>query len=185
MSEHIFGDLAGDMLRTFILIYVATFAVATLQDIFSAEKIKDFVSGKNRFIGYFVAVGMGIFTPFCSCSSIPVFIGFLAAKIPLGIAMAFLVSSPLLSEIAMIILPTAYNGVELMVLYIVSGSIISVAAGWLTDYYNPEKYIIFRFPQRRKLKRKLLKGKNGVKDFIISAHNFAYGTLKGIALFVL
>ena len=147
-------EFVTNVLKICILIYIVTFCISLLQDKFAPERIRDFVKGKNPWLGYLAAVGMGMLTPFCSCSSIPVFIGFLAARIPLGISMAFLISSPLISEIALAVLATLpEHRLRLITTYIFSGAIISIFGGWLCDRFRLEQHIIFKFPDRIKMAR--------------------------------
>src|SRR5574344_1003706 len=89
-----------DTIKIFLLIYFMLFVVSLFRAQLSAEKIKHYFSGKSSWIGYILAVMLGVVTPFCSCSSIPLFLAFISAGIPFGITMAFLISSPLISEIA-------------------------------------------------------------------------------------
>lgn len=179
-------NFINEIITIFFSIYIVTFIIAMLKNVFSPEKIKKFVENRNKWIGYLTAVTMGLFTPFCSCSSIPVFIGFLAAKIPIGISIAFLISSPLLSEIAVIILPTIKpNGWMLLFFYILSGTIIAVIAGFLSDKLKLNKEIIFKFPEQKIIKKKLNDNRVSVLKFLKSAHDFSINTLKNIYLYVI
>ena len=174
-----------EIIEIFGLIYIATFIISMLKNIFSPEKIKNFVENKNKWIGYLTAVVMGLFTPFCSCSSIPVFIGFISAKIPIGISIAFLISSPLLSEIAVIILPTIKpNGWTLLFFYVISGTIISVIAGFLADNLNLNKEIIFEFPEQKVIAKRLNNNRISIIKYLKSAHYFSINTLKNIYPYV-
>lgn len=179
-------DFITDVLKICALIYIATFCVSLIQDKFAPEKIRDFVKGKNPWPGYLVAVGMGTFTPFCSCSSIPVFIGFLAAGVPLGISMAFLISSPLISEIALTILVSfPENGLYLASVYMISGSIISILGGWICDRFGFNQDIIFQFPKRIYVEKNItLQHVSSIYSCLYSAHFYALQTLKNISVYV-
>lgn len=183
-SVHFFIE---DISKIFILLYLLIFFISLFRTQLSPEKVKDYLSGKSRWYGYVLAVFLGIITPFCSCSSIPLFIGFIVAGVPFGVAMAFLVSSPLVSEIAALMLLTLEGaGPFVTVIYILSGSLIAILAGYLSDLFNLGKYAKIR-PEVKKSccccgsdskKEKL-------KTLIVSANSFAYETTKSIALYVI
>ena len=137
-----------DSLKIFVLIYVLIFFISLFRAQLSPEKVRDYLSGKSRWSGYFLAVFLGVVTPFCSCSSIPLFMGFLAAGVPFGVSMAFLISSPLISEIAaFMLLSMGSYGVYIVTIYIISGTMISVLAGYLADKFNIEKYLALNVPK--------------------------------------
>ncbi len=176
----------AETLKILALIYTATFAVGLLQDVFSPEKIRDYIKGKSVWVGYMAAIGMGIFTPFCSCSSIPVFLGFLSAGIPFGISAAFLISSPLISETALILLPSVpHHGGWLTVVYILSGTLTALSGGYLADRFKLESNIIFKFPERKPISRKQQAEAAKIGERVLSANLFAYSTLKSIFPYVL
>ena len=89
-----------DTTKIFVLLAAMIFVVGFLRAGVDATRIRDWLKGKNRFLGYFLAAILGAVTPFCSCSSIPLFLGFMAARIPVGITMAFLITSPCVNEAA-------------------------------------------------------------------------------------
>lgn len=174
-----------DITKIFVLIYVLIFVISLFRAQLSAEKVRDYLSGKNRWYGYFLAVFLGVVTPFCSCSSIPLFIGFIAAGIPVGITMAFLISSPLISEIATIMLLGMKGAGPLVALvYVLAGMVIAVAGGWLADFFRLEKWLVYKpavtgvaCSCRGNIKQRM-------KELVIYAHHFAWDTLKGIWLYV-
>lgn len=179
-------EFIPDVLKISFLIYIATFCVSLLQDKFAPEKIRNFVKEKNPWLSYLAAVGMGTLTPFCSCSSIPVFIGFLAAGIPLGISMAFLISSPLISEIALaILIALPKHGIYLTMVYLLSGSIISILGGWLCDHFRLERHIIFKFPKQTKIARNTSCKPQSFYSCLYSAHFNALQTLKNIGIYII
>lgn len=129
-----------DTIKIFALIYVMLFVVSLFRAQLSPEKIKNYLLGKSAWIGYLLAVLLGVVTPFCSCSSIPLFIAFIAAGIPFGMTMTFLISSPLISEIAAaLLLITPNAGPVAAGVYILAGAIISIAGGYLCDKYGLER----------------------------------------------
>lgn len=152
----------------------------------SPERVRDYLSDKSRWSGYFLAVFLGVVTPFCSCSSIPIFMGFLAAGVPFGVSIAFLVSSPLISEIAAImLLGMGSFGLYIVSVYIVSGTIISVLAGYLADKFNLEKYLALQIPQVVAPKCACASVKEKAKALILYAHQFAWNLIKSLYLYIL
>lgn len=129
-----------DTIKIFALIYIMLFVVSLFRAQLSPEKIKNYLLGKSAWIGYLLAVFLGVVTPFCSCSSIPLFIAFIAAGIPFGMTMTFLISSPLISEIAAaLLLITPNAGPVAAIVYILAGAVISILGGYLCDKYGLER----------------------------------------------
>lgn len=129
-----------DTIKIFALIYIMLFVVSLFRAQLSPEKIKNYLLGKSAWVGYLLAVFLGVVTPFCSCSSIPLFIAFIAAGIPFGMTMTFLISSPLISEIAAaLLLITPNAGAPAAIVYILAGTFISVLGGYLCDKFGLER----------------------------------------------
>ena len=175
-----------DTLKIFVLIYVLIFFISLFRAQLSPEKVRDYLSGKSRWSGYFLAVFLGVVTPFCSCSSIPLFMGFLAAGVPFGVSMAFLISSPLISEIAaFMLLSMGGYGVYIVTIYIISGTMISVLAGYLADKFNIEKYLALNIPKTTPS----VCGCKSVKEKAVSlikyANSFAWDTVRSLAIYIL
>ncbi|MEN6291046.1 MAG: permease, partial [Methanobacterium sp.] len=117
-----------DTIKILILLAVLIFVISFFRSYISPVKIRQIVSGKNEYLGNILAALLGTITPFCSCSAVPLFIGFVEAGIPLGVTFSFLISSPMVNEIAVILL-LGMVGWEITGLYILSGLIIAIAAG--------------------------------------------------------
>lgn len=175
-----------DTIKIFLLIYLMIFVISLFRKQLHPDKIKEYLSGKTRFYGYLLAVALGVVTPFCSCSSIPLFVAFIAAGIPFGITMAFLISSPLISEVATVLLLITPNaGVPAAIAYVTIGVAISILGGWLCDKLHLEKHII-------QSEKKCGCGGNchdhsiagEIKSTIAYAHEFAIDTLKQIWVYV-
>ncbi|MFA7074974.1 MAG: permease [Endomicrobiaceae bacterium] len=174
-----------DTTKIFALIYIIIFVISLFRAQLSPEKVRAYLSGKSRFYGYLLAVFLGIVTPFCSCSSIPIFMGFLAAGVPFGVSMAFIISSPLVSEIATIMLLGMQGaGVKIAAIYVLSGSIIAVIGGWLSDKFNLEKYLIFK-PVVINVQEQTSSVKEKLLALVKYANSFAYTTIKSLALYIL
>lgn len=177
-----------DTIKIFFLIYIMLFIVSLFRAQLNPDKIKQYLSGKTRFYGYILAVFLGVVTPFCSCSSIPLFLTFIAAGIPFGIAMAFLIASPLISEVAAVLLMTMPEaGVPTMLAYILSGGIIAVIGGWLCDKFKLERLVK---PIEAEVEEKChCKGEKNIQERVSSTIAFANGyaiqTVKEIWLYVL
>jgi hypothetical protein len=128
----IFGEALNffiyDTLKIFLLLIVIIFVVSIVRTFFSPEKTREILGKKKSFIGNILAALLGIVTPFCSCSAVPLFLGFVEAGIPLGITFSFLVASPMINEVALVMLWGLF-GWKISLLYIGSGLIISIIAG--------------------------------------------------------
>lgn len=179
------GFFIEDFFKIFLLIYVTLFVVSLFRYQLSPEKIKEYLSGKNLFLGYLLAIILGALTPFCSCSSIPLFLGFSAAGIPFGITMAFLISSPLISEVAvLLLLITPQAGLRVALVYILVGAIISLLGGWLCDVFHLKKYLdIEDMPEHEHSHSNSVSEK--IKSTVIFANTYAVDVIKEIGLYVI
>ena len=117
-----------DTTKIFALLLLMIYAIALVRASLNVERVRDYLAGKNRFVGYFMGSGFGAVTPFCSCSSIPVFLGFTSAGIPVGITMAFLITSPLINEVAILLL-VSLLGWKFTVIYVLVGMSVGMLAG--------------------------------------------------------
>jgi len=114
--------------KIFFLLVVIIFAIAFVRSFFPPEKTKRFLEKLPEFAGNVLAALLGIVTPFCSCSAVPLFIGFIEAGVPLGVTFSFLVSSPMVIEVALIMLWGLF-GWKIALLYIASGLVVSILSG--------------------------------------------------------
>ncbi|SDF01778.1 permease [Sporolituus thermophilus] len=119
-----------DSLKIFFMLSVIIFGVSVLRSYFPPERTKRILSHKREFYGNIVAALLGIVTPFCSCSAVPVFIGFIESGVPLGITFSFLISSPMVNEVALVML-WGLLGWKIATIYIASGVTIAIVAGYL------------------------------------------------------
>jgi uncharacterized membrane protein YraQ (UPF0718 family) len=129
-----------DTIKIFILLAVIIFTVSIIRTFLSPEKIRGILSRKNKYIGNFLAAVLGIITPFCSCSAIPLFLGFMEAGIPLGTTFSFLVSSPMINEVALVLLLGSF-GWKVALIYIGSGLIIAILSGILIGKLRVENLV--------------------------------------------
>lgn len=136
-SIHFFIE---DVSKIYVLLIVMIYFISILRAGLNTDKIKNYLERRGRWAGYFIASGFGAVTPFCSCSSIPLFLGFTSAGIPLGITMAFLITSPLINEVAIILLGSML-GIKFMVIYVVIGISSGIIGGFIIDLLKAERYM--------------------------------------------
>jgi uncharacterized membrane protein YraQ (UPF0718 family) len=117
-----------DSVKVTLLLAVIVFCVAIIRSFITPQKVKKWVAGRTEGVGNIVAAVLGIPTPFCSCSAVPLFIGFVESGVPLGITFSFLIASPLINEVAAAML-LAMFGWQIALIYIVSGLFIAIIAG--------------------------------------------------------
>ncbi|MCG9728475.1 permease [Shewanella sp. Isolate13] len=129
-----------DTTKIFALLIVMIYAIGWLRTSLNVERVRGYLAGKPKLIGYGLGSGFGAITPFCSCSSIPVFLGFTSAGIPIGITMAFLLTSPLINEVAVLLL-FSLLGLEITLLYIVTGITIGIIGGAILDLLKAERWL--------------------------------------------
>lgn len=134
-----------DTIKIWVLLLTIIFAVSFLRTWFNTEKVRAYLSGKREFTGNILAALFGIITPFCTCSAIPLFLGFLQARIPIGVTFSFLISAPLNNEIAIAMLFGLF-GWKITAIYIGFGLFIAIAGGWIIGRFNIEKYVLITVP---------------------------------------
>jgi uncharacterized protein len=117
-----------DTIKILILLALLIFVISFFRSYISPFRVRQIISGRNEYLGNVLAALLGTITPFCSCSAVPLFIGFVEAGIPLGVTFSFLISSPMVNEIAAILL-LGMVGWVITGLYIISGLIIAIVAG--------------------------------------------------------
>ncbi|MHB0885955.1 MAG: permease [Bacillota bacterium] len=132
-----------DTTKVLLLLAIIIYVVAIIRSFFPPERARRLLSGRSQFFGHVAAALLGIVTPFCSCSAVPLFIGFTEAGIPLGVTFSFLISSPMVNEVALILLWGLF-GWRIALLYIATGVIVAIVAGmvigrlhlegWVEDY---------------------------------------------------
>jgi uncharacterized membrane protein YraQ (UPF0718 family) len=131
-----------DTVKIFILLITIIFIVSFLRTYFNTEKVRVYLQGKSEFSGNILAALFGIITPFCSCSAIPLFLGFMQARIPVGITFSFLISAPLNNEIAIAMLFGLF-GWKITAIYIGFGLLVAILGGYLMGKIpNIEKYVL-------------------------------------------
>jgi len=129
-----------DTLKIFLLLTTIIFVVAIIRSSFPPERTKRILSHKREYIGNVMAALLGIVTPFCSCSAVPLFIGFVESGVPLGVTFSFLISSPMVNEVALIMLWGMF-GWKIALIYIGSGLLVAIFAGIVIGKLKMEKYV--------------------------------------------
>ncbi len=135
-----------DSVKILLLLFVLIFVIGVLRTFLSQKKTKQWM-GKKGVSGNFYAALFGAVTPFCSCSSIPIFFGFLEAGIPLGVTFSFLITSPLINEY-LVILMLGFFGWKVTALYVLSGMAIGVVSGLILGRMNLDKYLVLDFAEK-------------------------------------
>ena len=130
-----------DTLKIFILLITIIYLVTLLRSYFPIEKARDYLSGKHKLVGHVMAAIFGVITPFCSCSAIPLFLGFLQARIPLGVTFSYLISAPL-SDAVVIAMLFSIFGWKIALLYVGIGLLIAIVAGLIIGAMNLEKEVL-------------------------------------------
>lgn len=129
-----------DIVKIFILLSVLIYFISYIQSYFPPERTKKLLGGIKGIKGNILGALLGTITPFCSCSSIPLFIGFTSAGLPIGVTFSFLISSPLV-DLASFLLLTSFFGVKIALIYVVVGLILAVLGGTIIDKLRLEKYV--------------------------------------------
>ncbi len=129
-----------DTLKIFFLLTVIIFVVAIIRSWFPPEKTKRILSHKREYVGNVIAALLGIVTPFCSCSAVPLFIGFVESGVPLGVTFSFLVSSPMVNEVALIMLWGMF-GWKIALIYIGTGLMVAIVSGIIIGRLKMEKHV--------------------------------------------
>lgn len=130
-----------DTVKILILLFVIIFFMGIVNSYFPVDKVKNYLSRHKLYgLEYLMASLFGVVTPFCSCSSVPLFIGFVRGGIPLGVTFAFLITSPLVNEVA-IGLFIGLFGLKTTLIYIVSGILLGTISGVILQYLKLERYL--------------------------------------------
>ena len=129
-----------DVAKIFALLVVVIYVMGLLRALVAPEKVRAFVRGRPDWQARGLAVLLGAVTPFCSCSSVPLFIGFVEAGIPLGVTFSFLIASPMINEVAAVIL-VGVLGWKLAALYVLAGLVVAWFGGLVMQRFRPERWV--------------------------------------------
>ena len=138
------GDAAHffvmDVSKILVLLTLVIYVMGLLRALLRPERGREFIRKRGNISSRFMAVGLGAVTPFCSCSSVPLFIGFVEAGIPLGVTLSFLIASPMVNEVAIVVLATVI-GWKMTLIYVVSGLSVALIGGFVLERFKPERWV--------------------------------------------
>lgn len=129
-----------DVPKVFMLLVLITFGVGIIRTFFTPERTRSLLVGRREFVGNILAGLLGVPTPFCSCSAVPLFLGFVEAGVPMGVTLSFLIASPMVNEVALVLLLGMF-GWRVAAIYISTGLVIAIISGWLIGRLHPERYL--------------------------------------------
>jgi uncharacterized protein len=129
-----------DVPKILLLLTAVIFAVGIVRSFFTPERTRALLGGKREGVGNAMAATLGIVTPFCSCSAVPLFLGFVESGVPLGVTFSFLIAAPMVNEIALVLLYGLF-GWEVAALYLVTGLVIAIVAGWVIGRLRMDRYV--------------------------------------------
>lgn len=172
-----------DTFKIWFLLITIIFVVSYLRTHFNTEYVRAHLQGKSELYGNVLAALFGIITPFCSCSAIPLFLGFIQARIPIGVTFSFLISSPMNNEIAIALLFGLF-GWKVTAIYIGFGLLVAIVGGFVIGHLNMEKYVLMDVkPMEGELEE--VKIKLTMQERATEAYNYTRDIFKEIYLYVL
>ncbi|MCX6235696.1 MAG: permease [Bacteroidetes bacterium] len=162
--------------KVLLLLTLIIFFVGIIRSYFSPERTRKFLEGKSHFTGNILAGGLGIVTPFCSCSAIPLFLGFVESGVPLGVTFSFLIAAPMINEVAVVLLFGMF-GWKTAFIYVGMGLIIAILSGWVIGKLRLEKWVedwvyVTKFggsadaEEKLKFSERIQYGQNAVKEIV-------------------
>lgn len=178
-----------DVTKILFLLFTIIFVISLLRSYIDNNKFKAYIERQPKFLAHLFASLFGAITPFCSCSSIPLFIGFTEAGIPFGVSMSFLITSPMINEIAILVL-AGVLGWKITLIYIATGIFVGVFSGYLMELFGWEKYLQDYLSKLKNTSCKCCCGGDKqevrtIKTRIIESFNYAKDLMQKIWLFVL
>jgi len=171
-----------DSIKIFLLLIVIIFSVSIIRSFLPPKKIRRILSSEKKYFGNLLAALLGTITPFCTCSAIPLFLGFLEAGVPLGTTFSFLVASPMINEVALVLLFGLF-GWKIALLYIVSGLVISILSGIVIGQLKVEN-LVEEFVYKNKFNGQLELPEMTWKQRIDYAKNYTFEIIKKVWIYV-
>lgn len=172
-----------DTTKIIALIAVMIFIISYIRSYFPPEKVKEWLQGRRKGVASVLAALLGVVSPFCSCSTVPLFIGFVEAGIPLGITFTFLISSPIVNEISLVMLFSIF-GWKIAVIYVIFGVILSIVAGVIIGRLKLERYVE-SYVYEIKMGESAVTAELTVKDRLQIAKDNVIETVKKIWVYIL
>ena len=172
-----------DTIKIFLLLIVIIYIVSIIRSYLPPEKVRHFLSNKNKFVSNILASLLGIVTPFCSCSAVPLFLGFVEAGVPLSATFSFLIASPMINEVALILLFGMF-GWKIATIYIFSGLLIAIFSGLIIGKLQVE-HLLTDLVRKNQQKNNLPLPKMTSKQRHKYALNYTWDIFKKIWLYVI
>lgn len=126
--------------KVLMLLIIVVYGVGIVRTFFTPERTRNLLAGKRESLGNILAAMLGIVTPFCSCSAVPLFIGFIKSGVPIGVTFSFLIAAPMINEVAIVLLFSLF-GIKVTAIYVFTGLSIAILTGWIIGHLHMEKYI--------------------------------------------
>jgi uncharacterized protein len=167
-----------DTIKIFLLLIVIIFFVSIIRSFLPPKKIRRILSHEKKYFGNILAALLGIITPFCTCSAIPLFLGFLEAGVPLGTTFSFLVASPMINEVALVLLFGLF-GWKIALLYIASGLIISIISGIVIGHLKVEN-LVEKFAQKEEDGGEIKSSEVSWKRRVVYAKEYTQSIIKKV-----
>ena len=174
----------ADIIKIFLLLFVIIFIVSYIRTYLPAQKVRAFLSRKNKLTGHIFAALIGIVTPFCSCSAVPLFLGMVEAGVPLGVTFSFLISSPMINEVALVLLFGLF-GWKIAGLYILSGLVIAIISGLIIGRLNVENLVADFVWQNKKTENSTLLKKMTQKYRLSFSYRYSLSIIKKVWLYII
>lgn len=174
-----------DSIKIFILLLLIIYAITFIRSFFPPEKTREILA-KNKgstFVGHVLAAILGIVTPFCSCSAVPLFIGFVEAGVPLGVTFSYLIAAPMVNEVALGMLYGMF-GFKIALIYVASGEIIAIVSGIILGKMKLEKYVE-GYVYKIKANVDLELPEPSMKERLIDSWHFTRDLIKKIWIYVI
>lgn len=178
-----------DTIKILILLFLISSLMGVINAYFPVDRVKNFLSRKKLYgLQYFLASLFGAITPFCSCSSIPLFIGFVKGGIPLGVTLAFLITSPLVNEVAVAMFLGAF-GLKVTLVYAISGILLGTIGGFILEKFKLDKYLspwVKKIQEESEVETKLWEGEHiPFMKRLPKIISDSWGIVKGVLLYVI
>jgi len=173
-----------DTLKIIILLLVIIFVVSFIRTYLPPEKVRLFLAKKNKLTGHVLASLLGIITPFCSCSAVPLFLGFVEVGVPLGVTFSFLVASPMINEVALVLLIGLF-GWKIALIYIISGLLIAIVSGLIIGRLKVESLVADFVWKHNKANNAAVIVEMTNKDRLVYSKNYALDIVKKVWVYII
>jgi len=178
-----------DTIKILILLFLISSLMGIINAYMPIERLRNFLTSKKLFgLQYFLASLFGAITPFCSCSSIPLFIGFVKGGIPLGVTLSFLITSPLINEVAVAMFLGTF-GWQVTLAYVFSGLFLGTVGGWILGKFNLDQYLTDWVKEIQKnasvIQEAFEKNKTSFFDRLPQILRDSWGIVRGVLLYII